>query len=183
MISFDLTPKQKQLRDMARWLAKDRIRPISMQADADNAVPESFLQEVHGMGLQQGAVLEDEGQGTKNKKTGERQTNRTSVLMSEEMAWGDPAVVMSFPGPGLGGPPVRFMGTPEQRDRFNGIFKGKTYKYGAYALTEPSCGSDAKAIKTSARQDGNHYVLNGRKCFITNGARAEWVVVFATIDP
>src|SRR5207244_4237522 len=58
-----------------------------------------------------------------------------------------------------------------------------TARWGAYATTEPGCGSDVAAMQTTCRKDGDHYVLNGRKCFITNGARASWVVIFATIDP
>jgi acyl-CoA dehydrogenase len=103
---------------------------------------------------------------------------------AEEMAWGDPAVILAFPGPGLGGPPVVLTGTAEQKKRFLSIFKpGEPPRYGAYATTEPGCGSDVAAIATTCRKDGDHYVLNGRKCFITNGARASWVVIFATIDP
>src|SRR5581483_10973403 len=63
------------------------------------------------------------------------------------------------------------------------IFKQPGLHYGAYGLTEPGAGSDVAAIRTSCRKDGNHWILNGRKCFITNGARADWVVIFATVDP
>ena len=77
---------------------------------------------------------------------------------------------------------------PEQKKRFFGIFddmldEGTKLKWGAYALTEPAAGSDVAGIRTSCRKDGKHWVLNGRKCYITNGARASWNVVFATIDP
>lgn len=184
MIAFDLTPKQKQLRDMARWLAREQVRKVALEADRAERVPRPFLEGIARMGISQGATVEGEGEGTRGSGR-EKQTNRTSVLLSEEMAWGDPAVVMSFPGPGLGGPPVRFMGTPEQKARFLGIFAGKggEVRYGAYALTEPQAGSDAKNIRTSARKDGDAWVLNGRKVYITNGASADWVVVFATVDP
>jgi acyl-CoA dehydrogenase len=75
------------------------------------------------------------------------------------------------------------MGTEAQKERFFGIFADHSrFHYGAYALTEPGAGTDAAAIQTSARRDGGHYVLNGTKCFISNGAKADWVVVFATID-
>jgi len=74
------------------------------------------------------------------------------------------------------------MGTEEQKQRFFGVFKKDGLHWGAYGLTEPGAGSDVSAIKTSCRKDGKHWVLNGRKCYITNGARADWVVIFATID-
>jgi len=98
------------------------------------------------------------------------------------MAWGDISVLMSLPGPGLGGPPVLFTGTPEQKERFFAVFNQPGLHWGAYGLTEPGAGSDVAHIKTTARKDGSHWVLNGRKCYITNGGRADWVVVFATID-
>src|SRR5262249_51523882 len=100
-------------------------------------------------------------------------------------AWGDAALLMSIPGPGLGAPPVRASGTPAQKERFFGVFKdmSKELRWAAYALTEPGAGSDVAGIRTSCRRDGKYWVLNGRKCFITNGARASWSVVFATIDP
>jgi acyl-CoA dehydrogenase len=75
------------------------------------------------------------------------------------------------------------MGTPEQKQRFFGIFKKPGLHYGAYGLTEPGAGSDVSGIKSSCRKDGNQWILNGRKCFITNGGKADWVVIFATVDP
>src|SRR5262249_48936027 len=110
--------------------------------------------------------------------------NVNTVMGAEEMAWGDAGLLLCLPGAGLGGPPVRSTGTPGQKERFPSIFCGLTeLKWGAYGLTEPGAGSDVAAIKTSCRKDGKHWVLNGRKCFITNGARASWCVIFATIDP
>jgi acyl-CoA dehydrogenase len=79
---------------------------------------------------------------------------------------------------------VQYLGTPEQRDRFLGLFtRDSEPRFGAYGMTEPGAGSDVAAIRTSCRKDGEHYVISGTKCFITNGARAEWVVIFATLDP
>lgn len=112
--------------------------------------------------------------------------NLFGVLASEELAWGDPGLLLCLPGPGLGGPPVRGSGTPEQKERFFGVFEDMDsgpLRWGAYGLTEPGAGSDVSGIRTSCRKDGKHWVLNGRKCYITNGARASWTVIFATIDP
>jgi acyl-CoA dehydrogenase len=80
---------------------------------------------------------------------------------------------------------VRGSATPEQKERFFGPFKdmSKGLKWAAYGLTEPNAGSDVAGIRTSCRKDGRDWILNGRKCFITNGARASWTVIFATIDP
>jgi acyl-CoA dehydrogenase len=80
---------------------------------------------------------------------------------------------------------VRSTGTPEQKKRFFGIFKDMLdgeLRWGAYGLTEPGAGSDVAAIRTTCVKDGDHWVLNGRKCYITNGGKASWTVIFATVD-
>jgi acyl-CoA dehydrogenase len=126
------------------------------------------------------SAVRDDGSPRDEKKPSF--ANRMAMVAVEEMAWGDAAILLSIPGPGLGGPPVRIMGTPEQKQRFMSVFKQPGIHYGAYGLTEPGAGSDVAAIKTSCRKDGKHWILNGRKCFITNGASADWVVIFATVD-
>ncbi|GAC1571698.1 MAG: acyl-CoA dehydrogenase family protein [Polyangiales bacterium] len=114
------------------------------------------------------------------------QVNRTSLIGVEELAWADASVVLCLPGPGLGGPPVRNTGTKEQRARFFSMISDREKQgelaWGAYGLTEPAAGSDVSGIRTTCRKDGAHWVLNGRKCYITNGARAIWTVIFATVD-
>lgn len=188
MISFALSEMQDTVRQMIHWFAENEVRPIALEADRTHTIPMSFHKKVKELGISMGGLpkeLGGEGGGAGSVKdgTGIKQGNRLAVLGAEEMAWGDPAVILSLPGPGLGGPPVNIMGTPEQKAKYLGIFKQEEPKWGAYGLTEPVAGSDVAGIKTKAVKDGNHYVLNGRKCFITNGARAEWVVIFATVDP
>jgi acyl-CoA dehydrogenase len=184
MIDFELTPQQQNLREMVHWFAANRVRPLALEADRTGRYPEDFLRELQALGAAQGFTgAGDLARGDADAPKGEKQTNRTAVLLAEEMAWGDPAVLTNIPGPGLGAPPVAATGTPEQKERFFGMFKDTSkLLYGAYGLSEPGAGSDVAGIATSARKDGDHYVLNGTKCFITNGARAVWVVVFATID-
>ena len=181
MIDFDLTPAQRNLQEMAHWFAANRTRPLALEADRTGAYPETFLRELQLMsGGRDGIIGGGERDGGSRA---ERQTNRTAVLGAEELAWGDPAVLTNIPGPGLGAPPVAATGTPEQKERFFAIFKDSSeLRYGAYGLSEPGAGSDVANIATTAVKDGDHYVLNGTKCFITNGARAVWVVVFATVD-
>lgn len=106
------------------------------------------------------------------------------VLLAEEAAYWDRGINIAMPGPGLGEPPILGMGTPEQKERFLGPFVNPAKPiWGSFAMTEPSGGSDVANIKTRARQDGDHWVLNGAKSFIGNASRAEWIVVFATVDP
>jgi acyl-CoA dehydrogenase len=188
MIDFELKEAQKNVRDMVHFFAETQIRPLSKEADRTGEVPREFLKMVAKMGIGAEPVPkeiggEGEGVGEQKDKKGAPSTGRTSVIAAEEIAWGDAGIVLSLPGPGLGGPPVRIMGTPEQQKRFFGVFtKDDEPHWGAFALTEPGAGSDVAAISTTAVKDGNYYIINGTKQFITNGARADWNVVFATID-
>jgi acyl-CoA dehydrogenase len=189
MIDFQLTNTQAQVKEFANQFAKTVIRPISLQADREHKIPEEFLQRLVQMRqmMTVGEVPveyggEAGGVGEVKDKKGKTQKNRFAMIGAEEMAWGDISVLMSLPGPGLGGPPVQFTGTDEQRKRFFGVFKQEGLHWGAYGLTEPGAGSDVAGIRTTCRKEGKEWVLNGRKCFITNGGRADWVVIFATVD-
>ncbi|HZO12469.1 MAG TPA: acyl-CoA dehydrogenase family protein [Polyangiaceae bacterium] len=192
MIEFELSPQQKQLREALSGLGKTVIRPQSLSWDRNHGVSEDFLRNFMRMAQAfrseaSSRFLGDDSGVPKPRDPSKPSTaSRSAAIASEVMGWADAALPLCLPGPGLGGPPVRSTGTPEQHARFFGVFKDMLdteLKWGAYALTEPGAGSDVAAIRTSCVKDGKHYVLNGRKCFITNGARAVWTVVFATVDP
>ncbi len=190
-IEFLLTKRHLERREAIRGLAKNVIRPQALSWDRAGGVPEEFLRNMARLAVSMGSSAMRSGLGEEAKTRGEGDKpkdiggNLGSVLASEELAWGDSALLLCLPGPGLGGPPVRASGTAEQKERFFGIFHDldAPLKWGAYGLTEPSAGSDVAGIRTSCRKQGRHWVLNGRKCYITNGARASWTVIFATIDP
>ena len=192
-IEFSLSKRQQEMRDGIRGLAKNIIRPQALMWDREKAIPEDFLRNMTRMATSMGSTAMRSGLGDDMspkedaKKKGAAGSNLFSAIVSEELSWGDPTLLISLPGPGLGGPPVKATGTAEQKERFFGIFKGMEndapLKWGAYGLTEPAAGSDVAGIRATCRKDGKHWVINGRKCFITNGARASWVVIFATIDP
>jgi acyl-CoA dehydrogenase len=193
-IEFALTKRQQEMREAIHGLAKNIIRPQSLVWDREHAIAEDFLRNFTRMATAMGSSAMRQGMGDDGaakddtkKKAGGPGSGVFSAIASEELAWGDAALLVSLPGPGLGGPPIRATGTQEQKERFFGIFKGMEndapLKWGAYGLTEPSAGSDVAGIKSSCRKDGKHWVINGRKCFITNGAKASWVVIFATVDP
>ncbi len=178
-LDFTLDDACENIRQLVHWFSETELRPVALQADRDHAFPEAVLRKM----VEYGFVERQTASEHTKDKGGQSLTARASIVGSEEFAWGDPSAVLSLPGPGLGGPPVRIMGTPEQKQRFLGIFSDREkLHYGAYALTEPGAGTDAANIQTTAVKDGNHYVVNGSKCFITNGAKADWVVVFATVD-
>ena len=190
MIEFALSKKQHELKDALHSLGRHVIRPMSLDMDRNKEVPESFLRNFMMMsrGFRSDDIAEfSEGTPRKERDPSKpSEANRTAVIAAEELAWADAAIPLSMPGPGLGAPPVRATGTPEQKKRFLGMFRDMDtgpLKWGAYGLTEPDAGSDVAGIRTSCRKDGAHWVLNGRKCYITNGGRAVWTVVFATVDP
>jgi acyl-CoA dehydrogenase len=194
MIDFVLSKKQQEIKEGIANLGRFVIRPMSLEMDKKHEVPEEFLRNFmrlasslrtkDSMGEFMDEEAEDAPKKDEPKKIGEG--NRTAAIASEELAWADAAMVLCMPGPGLGGPPVRATGTKEQKKRFFSMFKNMDtgpLEWGAYGLTEPGAGSDVAGIRTSCRKDGKHWVLNGRKCYITNGARAIWTVIFATVDP
>ncbi|QNB16121.1 acyl-CoA dehydrogenase [Paraburkholderia tropica] len=94
----------------------------------------------------------------------------------------DASLALALPGPGLAMPPVVALASPQQQTRFFQRFQSGSPSWGAFAITEPDCGSDATAMRTSARKTDRGWVLNGTKCFITNGARADCVITFATVN-
>jgi acyl-CoA dehydrogenase len=188
-MDFELNTQQKMLKEALQELGKSVIRAQSLDWDRKKDIDLDFLRNFYNMSKAlrgDSNPMEDFQEGPKHRDLSKPvQTNRTAAVGAEELAWADAAIMLSLPGPGLGGPPLRSSGTPEQRERFFGIFRDMSseLKWGAYGLTEPGAGSDVAAIRTSCKRDGNDYILNGRKCYITNGGRASWVVIFATIDP
>jgi acyl-CoA dehydrogenase len=106
-----------------------------------------------------------------------------TLCLAEELSYWDRGVAVSFPGPGLGEPSILSMGTLEQKRRFLGPFvEPDRPRWGSFAMTEPGAGSDVAGIEASARKQGRHWVLNGAKSFAANASRADWIVVFATVD-
>ena len=191
-IEFSLSPRQRDMQAMIHQFAASIIRPEALKWDREHGVPHDFLRRIVmmsktmgssvAMGPSAGDAQVTEMDAEQRKK---RQVGLTTIISAEELSWGDAGLLLCVPGPGLGGPPVRGSGTAEQKKRFFSIFDDMSteLRWGAYALTEPGAGSDVAGIRTSCRKDGKHWVINGRKCYITNGARASWNVVFATIDP
>lgn len=188
-IDFSLSKRQLEIKEGIRNLALSVIRPQSLAWDRAHGIPEEFLRNMARLASSMGGGAMQPGSGIGGEEDAKQakasSANLTMAVASEELSWGDPALLLCLPGPGLGGPPIRATGTPEQKKRFLGMFDDieGPLKWGAYALTEPGAGSDVAGIRTSCRKEGKEWVINGRKCFITNGARASWNVVFATIDP
>ncbi|MBI2059108.1 MAG: acyl-CoA dehydrogenase family protein [Nitrospirae bacterium] len=184
MIDFTPPPGVEEALEKIRWLGRERLRPLGMECDVkheplppDHPFFKEFLALNLPLGIRPGVKLPGE-------ETGEKMLGRFRVLVGEEIGYWDQGVALSLPGPGLASPPVMLMGTPDQKAAFYRTYVDKSMPHwGAFALTEPGAGSDVAQIRSTARKDGRHYVLNGEKMFITNGARADWVIWFATVDP
>jgi acyl-CoA dehydrogenase len=107
-----------------------------------------------------------------------------ALLQAEEFAYWDRGVGVALPGVGLPEGNVLAMGTEEQKDRFlSGFLAPDRPRWACFGMTEPGCGSDAAAIQTTAKPDGDGWILNGAKCFIGNASRADWILVQTTLDP
>ncbi|KAF1051193.1 MAG: Acyl-CoA dehydrogenase [Stenotrophomonas maltophilia] len=167
--------EELQIRDMARQFAQERLKPFAAEWDREHRFPEEALREMADLGFLGMLVAEEWG----GASTG----HLAYALALEEIAAGDGScsTIMSVHN-SVGCMPIAKFGTDEQKERFlKPLASGRSI--GAFALTEPQAGSDASALKTRARRDGEHYVLNGSKQFITSGNRAGVTIVFAVTDP
>jgi acyl-CoA dehydrogenase len=170
-----------------RELGRTQIRPLGIEADragkpVDPGHPFYALLLKLGLGRTRWLGGEETAAQKPEKKRGAG-PSLTGVLLSEEMAYWDRGVAVSFPGPGLGEPPVLSMGTLEQKERFLARFREPDRpRWGSFAMTEPGAGSDVAAIRTSCKPDGDHWILDGDKSFAANASRADWIIVWATTD-
>jgi acyl-CoA dehydrogenase len=170
MIDFELTPEEKESISAAHQLAQELYRPNARYYDEhEHESPKELIDTMWERRNTAGMI----GFGV------------AAALRVEEMCWGDAGLSLTMAGPGLGGAAVFASGTKEQQARFLTRFNEGEPKWGAMAMTEPGCGSDTAAISATAVRDGDYWVLNGEKIFVTSGKRATEggiVVVWATVD-
>ncbi|WP_034270186.1 acyl-CoA dehydrogenase family protein [Haloechinothrix halophila] len=182
MINLEVPAKAKPLINQAYQAASEVFRPISRKYDrAEHAYPkelDTFAALVDGLnesgegGAGASGVRRDENGNGGGNVNG---ANLRTVLGTIEMCWGDVALLLSMPRQGLGNAAIASVANDEQLERFAGTWS-------AMAITEPEFGSDSAAVSTTAELDGDEYVLNGEKIFVTSGDRADSVVVWATLD-
>ena len=203
MIDLEVPRKLRPLIESARLMAEEAFRPISRKYDlAEHTYPQELdliAAVIDGMsssgvsegagasgasgskGAATGAGVERGGAANVGSKTAPAKgevrngANLSSVLSILESCRGDVGLLLSLPRQGLGNAAIAAVASPEQRQRYAG-------RWAAMAITEPDTGSDSGAIRTTAVRDGDEYVLNGEKIFVTSGERAELVVVWATLD-
>lgn len=173
MIDFDLTAEQRQIQQLARQFARDEIIPVAAEYDREEAFPEEIVAKAHEVGLLNVIVPEAVG--------GLGLGSLDEVIIAEELAYGCMGIYTILMASELGITPVLLAGTKEQQERFLGpLLEGP--RLAAFALSEPDNGSDAAAMKTRARFEGDEIVIDGAKMWISNGGMAAFNVVFATTE-
>jgi acyl-CoA dehydrogenase len=183
MINLETPKKHKALVGQAHQVAMNLLRPNSRKYDkAEHEYPveldmlAAMIDGLSESGASEGAgaagVRRSEGDDDKAVKNG---ANLASVLSIQEMCWGDVGLLLSMPRQGLGNSAIASVADDEQQERFRGVWAGM-------AITEPGCGSDSANIQTTAVLDGDEYVINGEKIYVTAGDRADAIVVWATLD-
>ena len=170
-----LTEEQTMIRDMARDFAQNRLAPYAVDWEEEGAIPRPTLEEMGALGLMGMTVPEEYG------GAGADYVSYALALM--EIASGDGAVstVMSVNNSPCCAALLQEGTEPQKQTFLTQLAKGE--EIGAFCLTEPQAGSDASALKTRARKEGDHYVLNGTKQFITSGKIGGFALVFAVTDP
>jgi acyl-CoA dehydrogenase len=175
-MDFALNEEQLEFKARCRKFAEEVIRPVARKHDEEESTPWEVIKEARRQGLQGVEHLQQmaaDGDG------------QMSVISAEELHWGCAGTALAVAGSGLAAAGIAATGTPEQIAQWvpECFGSGEEIKLGAYAVTEPQAGSDVKSLKTTAKRDGDEWVLNGTKVFITNGGIADVHVVVATVDP
>ncbi len=174
MVDFTLTDEQKALRELAHDFAEKEIRPVAWELDKEGTFPREIMDKAFEVGLMNTHVAEEYG--------GPGLSYLDGCIIEEELAWGCSGVQTSLGCNGLAAAPV-FLGGSEEVKKEYGTSLTQDGKLASFCLTEPDAGSDVSGMRTRAVKKGDKYVLNGSKCFITNGSYADWYTVYAKTDP
>jgi alkylation response protein AidB-like acyl-CoA dehydrogenase len=175
-VDFALTEEQLEFKAKCRTFARDVIRPAAAQHDAEESTPWEVIKAAREQGLHGLDHLQ---------RMGSDPDGVMGVIYAEEMHWGCAGIALAISGSSLAAAGVAASGTPEQIARWvpECFGLGDEIKLGAYAVTEPAAGSDVKSLRATAKRDGDEWVLNGTKVFITNGGIADVHVVVANVAP
>ncbi|GAB2741501.1 acyl-CoA dehydrogenase family protein [Nocardioides pakistanensis] len=186
MINLETPKKFRPLIGQAHQVAMNLLRPNSRKYDElEHEYPKeldmlaAMIDGLSESGAASGAgasgVRRSEESADEAAAGSKNGSNLASVLSIMEMCWGDVGLLLSMPRQGLGNSAIASVADEEQLERFDGV-------WASMAITEPGVGSDSANISTTAVLDGDHYVLNGEKIFVTAGDRSDAVVVWATLD-
>lgn len=158
------------MQSVARKFSREEIAPVAAHHDRTGEYPWDLVKKAWALGLINNHIPADVG--------GSEISVLTTCILAEEMAWGCTGIQTALEATGLGQTPVILSGSPEQKKKYLGRLLEEPL-VAAYAVTEPSAGSDVNGLKTRAVKKGDEYILNGQKMWITNGGVANWYFVLA----
>jgi acyl-CoA dehydrogenase len=173
VVDFTLTDEQKSLREMAHDFAAKEIRPVAWEYDRDGTWPQEILEKAWELGLMNSHIGEEYG--------GPGVSYLEGALIEEELSWGCSGIATSIGANGLATAPLALGGSEELKKKYLGMLT-EAPLLASFCLTEPDAGSDVSGMRTTATRKGDKWVINGSKCFITNGGYASFYTVYAKTD-
>jgi acyl-CoA dehydrogenase len=173
VVDFSLTDEQKDIRGLAHDFAEKEIRPVAWELDKDSTFPYEIVKKAWEVGLMNSHIPEEYG--------GPGLDYLTGCLIEEELGWGCSGIGTTLMCNGLATAPVALGASDEVKKEYLGTLTEEP-KLASFCLTEPDAGSDVSGMRTTAVKKGDKYVINGTKCFITNGSHASWYTVYAKTD-
>jgi len=173
VVDFTLTDEQKSMREMAHEFAEKEIRPVAWEYDKEGTWPQEILEKAWELGLMNTHLPADYGGSGLGYLDG--------AIIQEELAWGCSGIGTSLTCNGLASAPIALAASEELKKEYLGRL-GEAPLLASFCLTEPDAGSDVSGMKTTAVRRGDKWVINGSKCFITNGEYANWYTVYAKTD-
>ncbi|MBX5469513.1 MAG: acyl-CoA dehydrogenase family protein [Thermoleophilaceae bacterium] len=173
MVDFTLTDEQKDLREMAHSFAEKEMRPVAWEYDKDGTWPQEIIEKAWELGLMNSHIPAEYG--------GPGLDYLTGALIEEELGWGCSGIGTTLACNGLATAPIILGGSEELKKKYLGMLTEEP-KLASFCLTEPDAGSDVSSMRTTAVKKGDKYVINGSKCFITNGGYADFFTVYAKTD-
>ena len=172
MVNFDLTDEQQMLQELARDFANEEIKPNAAQWDKESVYPKEAIAKANELGLLTLKIPEKYGGGGMG--------SFEEVLVLEEFGFGDPGFATAAGSSMLASYPLITGGTEAQKEKYLRMVTDG--KIAAYCVTEPGAGSDVQAIQTEAIKDGDEYIINGQKMWITGAGHADFFFVLAKTD-
>ncbi len=173
MVDFTLTDEQEAMREMAHDFAEKEVRRVAWEYDKDGTWPQEIIDKAWEIGLMNSHLPEEYG--------GPGLSYLDGAIIEEELAWGCSGISTTLSCNGLASAPVALGASEELKKEYLGRLS-EAPLLASFCLTEPDAGSDVSGMKTTATKRGDKWVINGSKCFITNGEYANWYTVFAKTD-
>ncbi|HEX2160668.1 MAG TPA: acyl-CoA dehydrogenase family protein [Thermoleophilaceae bacterium] len=173
MVDFTLTDEQKDIQSMAHDFAEKEMRKVAWELDKEGTWPGEIIEKAWDVGLMNTHIPAEYG--------GPGLDFLTGCVIEEEIGWGCSGIGTSLMCNGLATAPIVLGGSEETKKKYLGMLT-EAPKLASFCLTEPDAGSDVSGMKTTAVKQGDKYVINGSKCFITNGSHADYYTVYAKTD-